>query len=574
MRKFVILLIFVWLTAAVLPAWASAEPTAGRSETFEFGDQTFTLRGTDRVELKAAIPLDSWQSPDVRVGPDGKIYAVDGNRLTAFTPAGTEVWSYPFKGSRDRYLAFSPDGNIAVYEGAGYPKTVQIPGSDPAEEYVYLPARILVFTTKGEKQSEATLDAARYVPTGQAGQFAIDRNGNLYVDSSLGFASFDSGGKLRWTNDKVAKLDPHRWGGEGLSLFSDIGAVHVTKDNTIISVNDWTRTMYGLSIDGRLLWERKLAGGMPGMNFLLTPDNRFIVEPFNSTFNVYDTRTGKVETDQTTADPAVRSVLQGDGRGSVYMRTLNGVSSEAPNGDVNWSYRARSGRVIQQPVSDSYGNMYYLDEDGSVTGLDRHGKLRFTLTGLDGMAAAAPLYVNPAGELLIFDRRGIIQLSPTSAELARLQQDASQQDPPKAPAASGGTGGQSSAGSSCTAASAASQPAGIRILIDCREVRLEKPAIQQHGSLLVPMRSIFGSLGVPVDWDAKSRRITAVKDGSTIILQVGSTTAQIGGRSVHLTVPPQSIQGTTYVPLRFISESLGYKVKWDPAVRTASIDTP
>ncbi|WP_010244137.1 copper amine oxidase N-terminal domain-containing protein [Acetivibrio cellulolyticus] len=53
--------------------------------------------------------------------------------------------------------------------------------------------------------------------------------------------------------------------------------------------------------------------------------------------------------------------------------------------------------------------------------------------------------------------------------------------------------------------------------------------------------------------------------GTTVVLQVNSTTATINGKSTTLDVPPyvDPSSNRTLVPLRFISESLGYIVIWN-----------
>ncbi|GEM_PF-564132 len=61
--------------------------------------------------------------------------------------------------------------------------------------------------------------------------------------------------------------------------------------------------------------------------------------------------------------------------------------------------------------------------------------------------------------------------------------------------------------------------------------------------------------------------------GKTVVLQVNSTTATIDGKSMTLDVAPyvDPSSNRTLVPLRFISESLGYIVIWNGTDRTIQI---
>ncbi len=61
--------------------------------------------------------------------------------------------------------------------------------------------------------------------------------------------------------------------------------------------------------------------------------------------------------------------------------------------------------------------------------------------------------------------------------------------------------------------------------------------------------------------------------GKTVVLQINSTTATINGKSTTLDVAPyvDPSSNRTLVPLRFISESLGYIVIWNGTDRTIQI---
>lgn len=68
-------------------------------------------------------------------------------------------------------------------------------------------------------------------------------------------------------------------------------------------------------------------------------------------------------------------------------------------------------------------------------------------------------------------------------------------------------------------------------------------------------------------------KVLAETSGTTVVLQVNSTTAIVNGESVTLDVAPyiDANSGRTLVPLRFISESLGYIVRWDGEEKAAGI---
>jgi hypothetical protein len=99
------------------------------------------------------------------------------------------------------------------------------------------------------------------------------------------------------------------------------------------------------------------------------------------------------------------------------------------------------------------------------------------------------------------------------------------------------------------------------------------PPMQIKGSTLVPMRGIFEALGATVKFDKASLTVYGQKGATAIILPLGALTATVNGQPQTLPVPAELIQGTTLVPLRFISQSLGASVAWDPVLSTVTIQT-
>lgn len=99
------------------------------------------------------------------------------------------------------------------------------------------------------------------------------------------------------------------------------------------------------------------------------------------------------------------------------------------------------------------------------------------------------------------------------------------------------------------------------------------------GRMLVPLRAIFDALGARVEWIGHSQTVVGLGTHSVVVLAVGSPSAEIHSygqavstsRTVPLDVPARIVDGRTLVPLRFISETLGAAVHYDPVGRTASV---
>jgi hypothetical protein len=97
--------------------------------------------------------------------------------------------------------------------------------------------------------------------------------------------------------------------------------------------------------------------------------------------------------------------------------------------------------------------------------------------------------------------------------------------------------------------------------------------VQRFGSVLVPLRGVFEKLGASVAYDGASKTILAIKGNTSVTLQIGAAAAQVKGQTRTLSSPAQAVNGTTLVPLRFVSEALGADVKWNAPSRTVIIAT-
>lgn len=74
---------------------------------------------------------------------------------------------------------------------------------------------------------------------------------------------------------------------------------------------------------------------------------------------------------------------------------------------------------------------------------------------------------------------------------------------------------------------------------------------------LIPLRSISEKLGYNVNWDSLSGEITITNSESTAIFKINSLTANNNGLLISLDVSPEIINGITYVPIRAVSNCLG-----------------
>ncbi len=112
----------------------------------------------------------------------------------------------------------------------------------------------------------------------------------------------------------------------------------------------------------------------------------------------------------------------------------------------------------------------------------------------------------------------------------------------------------------------------------------------RYSRSLVPIRFVAEGLGYQVDWNSTDRTVSIKGIGKTILIDMkdalkynttlsvkkptgeyihmvvyeGSDIAKVNGKTTKLSAKPLIYNGRTFVPIRFISETLGSTVKWIP----------
>lgn len=124
----------------------------------------------------------------------------------------------------------------------------------------------------------------------------------------------------------------------------------------------------------------------------------------------------------------------------------------------------------------------------------------------------------------------------------------------------------------------ASAAGEVSIILDGYPLPFPVEPLVKNGTTMVPFRAISEALGIKVQWNQSAKRITASRVDKAgvknVVLTLGSKTALVNGGSAKLAVAPQTIRGTTMIPLSFFSQQFGAKVSWNQSTKTVSITSP
>ncbi len=100
------------------------------------------------------------------------------------------------------------------------------------------------------------------------------------------------------------------------------------------------------------------------------------------------------------------------------------------------------------------------------------------------------------------------------------------------------------------------------------------PAYIENGTTMVPLRFVSESMGATVDFWAANQSIDISLYGREVRLWIGSQHAQVDGEITTISVPPTLRNNVTFVPIRFVSEGLGARVGWNGQLQEVTITYP
>ncbi|SNS29920.1 PrcB C-terminal [Anaerovirgula multivorans] len=121
----------------------------------------------------------------------------------------------------------------------------------------------------------------------------------------------------------------------------------------------------------------------------------------------------------------------------------------------------------------------------------------------------------------------------------------------------------------------------IRVQVDGEWLETEVAPFIENNRTLVPLKGIMEKLGATVEWDQDQKAVKVLTEDMSIVLAIGKDTAEItksvdgvvNVETLKLEVPAKVVEGRTFIPGRFVAETLGASVGWDDSNRAVTIET-
>lgn len=116
------------------------------------------------------------------------------------------------------------------------------------------------------------------------------------------------------------------------------------------------------------------------------------------------------------------------------------------------------------------------------------------------------------------------------------------------------------------------------LTINSKEVKLngktvfnDVPPVLKNNRTMMPIRFIAENIGARVKWDQDFKIVTIELGERQIVIHVGSDTAYINGSAYTLDSPSYIDADRTYLPIRFVSEALLCEVDWNEKTQKVTI---
>ncbi len=103
----------------------------------------------------------------------------------------------------------------------------------------------------------------------------------------------------------------------------------------------------------------------------------------------------------------------------------------------------------------------------------------------------------------------------------------------------------------------------IEVLFHGRKIEFPVSTMLVNNRTLVPMRALAEAVGAEVLWDGASYTAIAKKNHNEVKFTISDAEATVNGVNRTMDVPAMLKNNYTMVPIRFLTESLGYTVTWD-----------
>ncbi|MBN2984017.1 N-acetylmuramoyl-L-alanine amidase [Cohnella algarum] len=120
-----------------------------------------------------------------------------------------------------------------------------------------------------------------------------------------------------------------------------------------------------------------------------------------------------------------------------------------------------------------------------------------------------------------------------------------------------------------TAGAATAQTVTPKLILDGKVLEPTEPPQIIGNFTMVPVRIVTENLGYTVDYNKDTKQVTVNNGTSVVVMTIGKKTATVDGAEQTMLASPVAKSNTTLIPLRFTGEAFGLQVYWDNVAKSA-----
>ena len=112
----------------------------------------------------------------------------------------------------------------------------------------------------------------------------------------------------------------------------------------------------------------------------------------------------------------------------------------------------------------------------------------------------------------------------------------------------------------------------IAVYVNGRELYTEEAAPTiRHDRTFLPLRAVTEELGYTVAWDGGKKEVTLTKGDASVVMTIDKKSYRLGGKELAMDVAPYLEKDRTFIPARYLGEATGLPVKWMPKERVVTV---
>ena len=112
----------------------------------------------------------------------------------------------------------------------------------------------------------------------------------------------------------------------------------------------------------------------------------------------------------------------------------------------------------------------------------------------------------------------------------------------------------------------------IAVYVNGRELLAEDASpVIRHDRTFLPLRVVTEELGYTVAWDGDKKEVTLTKGDASVVMIIGKKSYRLGDKTASMDVAPYLEKNRTFIPARYLGEATGLPVKWMPKERIVTV---